>query len=221
MAFEMVFASLLYLFIAYYLLQGRITLVFFINMFMDMAGPVVMMAILGKVFGIYGFFAGIPVAAVLNYVGVRLYIRQKYGKENDPLMIHDKEKDTCSEIFEFPVTPADIVRTRDEMEEILRQNGVTIKVIFRTMRLFEELFMLVYENNKGKNVLGECSLMISEDKIKLIARNNGKEMNLAEYDEKISSFRQYSLNQLITTRNYRAKDLSMMSFNRTMFEFER
>ncbi len=221
MAFEMVFISLLYLASSYYLVQGRIGLVFFINMFMDMLSPIVFMALLGKVFGLYGIFAGITVAGAVNYAGMRLYIRQRYGKENDPLMNYDKEKNIYSEVYEFPVTPADIVRTRDSMEEVLTQSGVSVKVIFRTMRLFEELFMMVYDHNEGRKVLGECSLMITDDKITLITRNNGKEMNLAEYDNKVSSFRQYSLNQLITTRNYAGKDLSMMSFNRTMFEFER
>ena len=59
---------------------------------------------------------------------------------------------------ELKVTPEMIVRFRDEIGLFLKDFGCQSGQINKTMLIFEELFMPIYDRNSRKKVLAECTI---------------------------------------------------------------
>jgi Na+-driven multidrug efflux pump len=220
MSLGFVFSSLNFLMSSYYLIIDRVILGFAVTMLRAMVVPLASGLLLGRIFGIYGLFAGIAVAAPLTLVISQLMVRVRVGKENYPFLIHDREMGKKSYLFELEVEPKDIIATSERVEEILLKEGIDKNSALRVMRACEEIFMLVYDKNPGEKVLGECSVILDGKTLKFITRCNGRILDMTDTDMKVDSFRGYSLSQLISTRGFEEKGLAAMSFNRNMLKID-
>ena len=212
------FVCLLYLITSYYLLIDRIVLGTIICAMRDVVLAIPLIFILGEFFGIYGVFWGAALSAAAAYFLTRLYIRLRYGKKDWPLLLEDKIRETNGMLFELSVTPEEIVKARDDLEKALMDEGFVRRDVMRFVRLFEESFMLVYDNNPGSEVSAECEIIIKNENVRLIGRDNGKVTTASEEDMDLDSLRTYSLSQLIAYRNVGTAYLKALSFNRNMFE---
>lgn len=220
MSLGFAFSSLNFLITSYYMIIDRIILGFVITMLRTMVVPLISGLFLGRVFGIYGLFAGIALAAPLTLVISQLLVRVRVGKENYPFLIHDREMDKKTYLFELEVEPKNIIATSERVEETLLKEGIDKNSALRVMRACEEIFMLVYDKNPGEKVLGECSVILDGKTLKLITRCNGRILDMTDTDMKVDSFRGYSLSQLISTRGFEEKGLAAMSFNRNMLKID-
>ena len=128
------------------------------------------------------------------------------------------EKEVKSFIFEYRICPDEIVRNRDLLEQTLKENGIEQKKIAKTMLIFEETLMLIYEKNAGSETMGECAMNIHQDRITLIFRDNGILMDLTDLDMEINSFRTYIAPVLLQNMVINSRHLTAMSFNRNCFE---
>ena len=86
------------------------------------------------------------------------------------------------------------------------------------MLLFEELFMFIYDENKGKGICAECAVNIYQDRVVLVGRDDGKELDISDEEMKPASLRHYVVSRLISQKGTSSKHLIAMSFNRNMFE---
>ncbi len=172
----------------------------------------------GAAFGINGMFAGIAAAPFLTIPIMFIYVRYRYGKEAWPLPLEQNGRPAGSYLFEFPVQPEDITGTRDRIGKLLGERGFDKGSVTQVMLLFEELFMFIYDENLGGGICAECAINIYQNKVVLVGRDDGKELDISNEDIKITSLRHYVVSRLISQKGTSSKHLIAMSFNRNMFE---
>ncbi len=219
LSLTMVFTCRLFLDSSYYVLADKISLGVFASFLRDLF-PVLPLAVTGGLLGgVYGMFIGLMAGPPLGYLLSRLYIKYRYGSENYPLFIADAEKRKKVKLFEFQVLPDKIVRVRDEIGEAMKANGCPPRQIGQTMLLFEELFMLIYDNNPGRVILAECMAEIGET-VRLVTKDDGKIIDLAGEDQPITSLRSYVLSDLLDAYNIKGVHYLTLSFNRNILEIK-
>ena len=108
---------------------------------------------------------------------------------------------------------------RDEIGEKLRKCGYSAGTVNRTMLLFEELFMLIYDHNPGRKVLAECSVELG-DKVRLIAKDDGNMLDLTDTDLEVSSLRSYIVSTLVGNLTEKRVRFVTLSFNRNALEIK-
>lgn len=213
------FVSLLYLVSSYDLLIDRISLGLLTSALRDVLLPASLAVVLGYFFGIYGVCVGIGIAPALAVLILRLYLQKKYPDEA-PLLLGDDSK-LPSYLYGLPLEEANIVATRNRIEADLRTHSCDSKTVNNVMVLFEDVCMLLREKNSGVSVEAECSLLILDDRIRMIFRDTGASFDITDADMDISSLRSYIVSNLATHVSYKRTHLPAMSFNRNVFEVKR
>ena len=218
MALGLVHLSFLYLLTSYYLIIDKILLGFIISGMQNFFVVVPLSVLLGKIFGVYGMFAGIALAPALAYYLSLLYVRLRYGKENCPLMLADRKKSMQEAFFEFTVTPEMIIAVQKQAGDFLRHNGVSQKNVMKSELLIEELFMLIYEKNGKKNTIcAECTVIVKDNTVRIITKDDGVLFNIADEDAGISSLRSFVVASFMETLKTQKRYLTTMSYNRNTF----
>ena len=218
MSVSLPFISLLYFLTSYHLIIERIRLGFVVSALRDVLIAIPMTLIGGLVFGIYGVFFGMVVSPAAAWLVTRIWVTVKEGKENWPLLINGLEEKVSNYIFEFKAVPEEIIGVRDNVEKLLTKEGFVSRDIMRCLFIVEETFMLIHDSNPGMEVCAECVVVIEGDKVCIIARDDGKPVDLTDSDMKIDSFRAYSMAQFVRNRKIKTKHLLAISFNRNIFE---
>lgn len=219
LSLTLVFTCRLFLDSSYFVLADKISLGVFASFLRDLFPELPLAIIGGLLGGVYGMFTGLAIAQPFGYLLSWAYVKYKYGSENYPLFIADAEKHKKVKLFEFQVLPDKIVRVRDEIGEALKANDCPLRQINQTMLLFEELFMLIYDNNRGRVLLAECMVEIGET-VRLITKDDGKIIDLTDADQHITSLRSYVLSNLLGTHNIKRVHYLTLSFNRNVFEIK-
>lgn len=212
------FVSLLYLVSSYDLLIDRISLGLLTSALRDVLLPASLAVVLGYFFGIYGVCVGIGIAPALAVLILNLYLQKKYPDEA-PLLLGEDSK-LPSYLYGLPLEEANIVATRNRIEADLRTHSCDSKTVNNVMVLFEDVCMLLREKNSGGSVEAECSLLILDDRIRMIFRDTGASFDITDADMDISSLRSYIVSNLATHVSYKRTHLPAMSFNRNVFEIK-
>ncbi len=212
--------SLLYLLTSYYLILDRILLSSAVNFLRLMFFSIIFALSGSALWGVYGLFAGIALAPFVTWLSLVAYVTLKYGKGAYPLLTETEGMSNESFLFEFPITPEDIVSTRNDVEKTLMDLGFEKQSVLRAILLFEEIFMLIYGRNRGTLVQAECSIAISGDILRFIGRDNGVDYDLSDEDMIPESLRDYVVSRLASRKAFASKHLIAMSFNRNMFEIK-
>lgn len=176
--------------------------------------PVAFAAIWGFKGMVWGFFAT-PFAA---FAVASAYIILVYGKEAYPYAI--PENDSTIFIHEFAFTNQEIMllcsTLRDEMASI----GLSSSLMTKVELILEETLMIVEEKNPGrKQLLGDCTLIVTDKTVNLITRDNGILFDIIEETDKGSSLRHYVASRFISGSE--AAYLTTISFNRNSFLWRR
>lgn len=217
MSLTVLFTCRLFLDSSYFILVERVPLGVLDSFLRDLF-PAILFAVLGGLAGgVYGMFIGLMLAPPAGFFLSVLYIKTKYGRENYALFLVDMENKKKMEMFEFKVTPGTITQVRDEIGARLKDCSCSERQINRTMLIFEELFMLIYENNPGRTVLAECAVETG-DAIRLITKDNGRIIDLTDTDRDISSLRSYVFSSLLEAHTTRRIHYLALSYNHTVLE---
>ncbi len=212
-----IFACRMYLDSSVFILAGKIPLGVF-DTFLRELFPALPLAVLGgRIGGVWGMFAGVMLSPVLGYLLSWLYVCRRYGRENYPLFLADKEREGQRELFEFRVAPGSVVQIRDRIGGMLRENACPEPLTARTMLLFEELFMLICENNPGRTVLAECCVEL-EGSVRLITKDDGAILDLMNADSGVSSLRSYVTSSLLDAHTSGRVHFLALSCNRNVLE---
>jgi hypothetical protein len=163
-------------------------------------------------------FAGVAVSPALAYVISVLYIRIRYGAENYPLLLADKLKGFKHKFYELKLDPASIVKTQQQVEKYLCENGIDRKISFKVKLLIEDLFMLIYEKNGvDKNVYAECTVFIRENGVQIITKDDGVLFDLSSDDVVTGSIVEFMVSSYMEKLKDNKKYLTTMSYNRNTF----
>ena len=214
-----VFVSLLYLSTSYYLLIDRIGLGLCISALRDVIVTAPAAVLLGLLFGINGMFAGFAAASLIAWLASLLLLRFRYGADA-PLLLGDREREKDALLYCFDAVTDSVMSTRDTLAGDLQERGFDGRTVNRAMLFFEELFMLICEKNPGVRVQAECTVIIEGEKIRMITRDTGAKLDLADPDMEIDSLRSYVISNLTSRISLQKQHLVTMSFNRNMIEFE-
>jgi len=214
--------SLLYLLTSYYLIADYILIGFVMSSLRDTVISLPVAVILGKLFGIYGLFAGAAISPLIAYVLSIGYIWLRYGRENCPLMLAGKEKSIRSAFYEFVVEPENVIDIQHEAEAFLEKENISKNVIFKTKLLLEELFMLIYEKNqthgdKEAEVCAECTLILKNEGVHIIIKDDGVLFDIAREDVSAHSLAEFAVSGYMEKLKENKMYLTTMSYNRNTF----
>ena len=217
MSLTLIFTCRMFLDSSYFILVKRISLGVF-DAFLRELFPALPMAVLGgRLGGVWGSFVGLALSPVVGYLISVLYICLRYGRENYPLFLADKEKETKKTLFEYTVAPEAIIEVRDEIGALLRENACPEPLTARTMLLFEELSMLIREANPGKEVLAECTVELGAS-VCLILKDDGAILDLMDTDRRVASLRAYVASSLLGAHTVSRIHFLALSYNRNVLE---
>lgn len=217
MSLSLIFVCRMFLDTSYYILVDRISLGVQVSALRDILISVLLMIPGCSLGGINGLFLSLAAAPVLGYALSVLYVRTRYGKESYPLFLKEVLHGDGMVLFEFDVTPDSIIRTRDEIERTLKKAKCPPKTVLRTMLLFEELFMVVYEKNPGKTVLAECSLRPGR-RVHMVTKDNGILFDPTDSDLPVESLRSYVLATVMERYKSSKTHILTLKFNRNAFD---
>ena len=215
---SLVFISLLYLITSYYLLIDKIFLGVIISGMRDVIFALPLAVILGLLFNETGMFIGIMIAPFISCIVAAFYVYLKYGKENFPLILADREKAVKEKLFDIYIEPEAIIRLQSSISDYLEENEVNYRVIGRIKLLTEEIFMLIYEKNEArKDLCGECVINIEEDGVQMITKDDGKIFNISDEDVIPGSILSFAVSSYMEAMKEEKKNLTTMSCNRNTF----
>ena len=120
-------------------------------------------------------------------------------------------------LFEFCVLPNVVTSIRDQIGVALKEGGCSEQLINRSMFIFEELFMMIYDCNAGKSVCAECAVEIGET-IRLITKDDGQIVVLTETDRNVTSLRSYALSNMLESHTTRRMHSLVLSYNHNALE---
>ena len=163
---------------------------------------------------VWGFFLTPFVTLLFGYIFVSI----KYGKKMFPFIIPESENKIF--VHEIEVNEEEIVALNNLVDEDLKTCNVSAATISQVQLMIEETFMIVKEKNPTKKVLGDCSLIVNDDMVHLITRDNGIIFNIIDVNAEINSLRQYVAARMIE-KNSGAEYLTTISFNRNSYLWER
>lgn len=211
-----VFVSLLYLMTSYDLLIEKIPLGLAASALRDVIISVPLSVILGFFFGPCGMFAGFAISPALALFLYHLYLQKKHPGDT-PLLLGDR-KNLPSFLYNLKVEQEAVVRTRDEIGQMLREHSLDDRTVNRVMLLFEELFMMINERNGSRTVIGECGILLMDGCVRMIVRDTGQPFDITDADMAVSSLRSYVVSNVAESVSPKKTHLSAMSFNRNVFE---
>lgn len=214
------FTGLMYLLTSYYLVRNKILLGLGLSALRDVVAAAPLVIIGGISFGIYGIMAGASVSCAVAYIASLVYISLRYGKDNCPLLLNELEKIQKYGYYELLLTPDNIVGTVEKVDRMLKGFDVPENCVNKAAVLIEDMFMLVREKNDNRTVYAECTVIIKEDGVQILTKDNGVLFDLTEDDMKITSLRAYLVSGISRNLTADKNNLTTMGCNRNVFYLE-
>ena len=211
------FTSLLYLITSYYLTIDQIKIGVIACALRDVVFSVLLGVALGKIFGVAGMFAGLGVAPAVAFGIFMLVIRLRYGKADCPLLLSKVPGHKNITNFELSIEPKKIINLQQEVGSLLENNNVDQLSVNKVKLLIEELYMLIWEKNEEKSVLGEMTIYIDPDQIRIISKDNGVLFDISEEDVDVTSITSYLVSAYMEKLGENRQYLTTMSFNRSTY----
>ena len=118
---------------------------------------------------------------------------------------------------EISVDPKKIIRLQQEVGSLLEDNKVDTLTMNRVKLLIEELYMLIWEKNNEKAILGEITIYIDPDQIRIISKDNGVLFDISEEDVDVTSITSYLVSAYMEKLGENRQYLTTMSFNRSTY----
>ena len=211
------FTSLLYLVTSYYLTIDQIKIGVIACAMRDVVFSVILGVTLGRIFGVAGMFLGLGVAPAVGFVLCMLALRIRYGKKDCPMLLSKVPGHENINTFEVTIEPKKIMDLQQEVGSLLEDNNVDTLTVNKVKLLIEELYMLVWEKNDEKTVLGEMTIYLDPDQIRILSKDNGVLFDISEEDVNVTSLTSFLVSSYMEKLGQNRQYLTTMSFNRSNF----
>ena len=99
----------------------------------------------------------------------------------------------------------------------MKESGCSDQLMNRTMFIFEELFMLIYDCNPAKTVYAECTVELGES-VRLITKDDGQIVDLTDTDHHVVSLRSFTLSNMIESHTTLRVHSLALSYNHNALE---
>ena len=214
----MVFCSAISLMTSYYMLIDHVGLSVGITFLKD--GLLYsLLPVLGSVlFAQTGMWAAFAVAPLLALALSLLYIRFRYGREQFPYLLEDKQRPIL--VFDDVLTRESCVKLSEQVLEALRSRGFSDRSATQAALFTEEIGLTLIEKNKTarKPLLVEISLLFEESSVLLIERDSGAIFDVTDPELKIDGLSSFVINGLLNAQKEKAY-LTTTGYNRNMIRF--
>ena len=211
------FTSLLYLITSYYLTIDRIAIGVVACAMRDVLFSVILGVTLGKIFGVTGMFLGLGVAPAVGFALCMLALRIRYGKKDCPMLLSKVPGHENINTFEVTIEPKKIMDLQQEVGRLLEDNNVDTLTVNKVKLLIEELYMLIWEKNDEKTVLGEMTIYLDPDQIRILSKDNGVLFDISEEDVNVTSLTSFLVSSYMEKLGQNRQYLTTMSFNRSTY----
>ena len=212
------FVSLLYLITSYYLVIERISLGLFSSALRDVILSGIFALIFGNILGLKGVFIGMAVAPLAAYIILMIYITLRYGRDNRPLLLGEIAGNSKSYLFDLYTEPTEIIGLQKDIEKTLMENGIDNRAVAQVKLLIEELYMLIREKNDNRSVLCECSIILHNDNVQIITKDEGILFDISKEDVDVTSLTAFAVSSYMEKMGNTRRRLTTMSFNRSSFK---
>ena len=214
----MVFCSAISLMTSYYMLIDHVGLSVGITFLKD--GLLYsLLPVLGSVlFAQTGMWAAFAVAPLLALALSLLYIRFRYGREQFPYLLEDKQRPIL--VFDDVLTRESCVRLSERVNKALRDRGFSGRSATQAALFTEEIGLTLIEKNKTarKPLLVEISLLFEDSSVLLIERDSGAIFDVTDPELKIDGLSSFVINGLLNAQKEKAY-LTTTGYNRNMIRF--
>ena len=214
----MVFCSAISLMTSYYMLIDHVGLSVGITFLKD--GLLYsLLPVLGSVlFAQTGMWAAFAVAPLLALALSLLYIRFRYGREQFPYLLEDKQRPIL--VFDDVLTRESCVSLSEQVNKALRDRGFSDRSATQAALFTEEIGLTLIEKNKTarKPLLVEISLLCEGSSVLLIERDSGVIFDVTDPELKIDGLSSFVINGLLNAQKEKAY-LTTTGYNRNMIRF--
>lgn len=214
----MVFCSAISLMTSYYMLIDHVGLSVGITFLKD--GLLYsLLPVLGSVlFAQTGMWAAFAVAPLLALALSLLYIRFRYGREQFPYLLEDKQRPIL--VFDDVLTRESCVSLSEQVNKALRDRGFSGRSATQAALFTEEIGLTLIEKNKAcrKPLLVEISLLFEDSSVLLIERDSGAIFDVTDPELKIDGLSSFVINGLLNAQKEKAY-LTTTGYNRNMIRF--
>lgn len=184
-----------------------------------LAAPLIFPLVFTAPWGFHGFVWGFFAAPFAAVAVTAACIIVKYGKKAFPFAID--ENDSTIFIHEYAVNPQELVVLRETLRGEMKSAGLPDSLANKVEIVLEETTMIVAEKNKAKKqILGDCTLIITGDTVNMITRDNGELFDIMQEADSSTSLRHYVASRMINDC-LGAAYLATISFNRNSFVWQR
>ncbi len=177
--------------------------------------PLILTTALISTRGFKGYAYSNMLYPILSAIIIIIFLLIKYKKGKLPYLLDDWKTTTIYEAYKISPEQAPITSAR--INEQLTAQGVDEKIKNEICLIVEEMMLVVFNKNNEKKVDGDASILISENDIRLIFRDNGKIFDITKSEDFVKSLGEYVLSLVI--ENLEKEKLTMLSFNRSCFKW--
>jgi len=206
--------GLYYLYCAYYPAVGHVLLGNIATAIYMLITPLAVAMPLGDTFGFNGLSWGFMFTSVITVIATVLMIHIKYGRNAAPLILENTEEKALS--YDLCLCRESITALCDRVRSDLTERDIDHSIVNEVQLIMEESYMTILEVNKNKPVLSECNLLIADQSLRLITRDNGRIFDITDADAKVKDLRSYMLARLME-HNPERSHVTTISFNRNSY----
>lgn len=201
MSLGIVFSAQLTLFFVYYYLIGKSKLAIAVSLTSDLLLPVGTALLLWKISGgdpvcIWIGLTGSGFLSVLVLSGV---ILGRYGRGKYPLLFSG-ERDRDIYIYAFLTEDGMSSAASETALRLLRGKNISDRLLPGVC--MEELINLIRQQNDGKPVLVECTLIAEQNGLRMVFRDDGLRLNITGETAGQYSFLKYIADSVMTAAAY-------------------
>jgi len=206
--------GLYYLYCAYYPAVGHVVLGNIATAIYMLITPLAVAMPLGNTFGFSGLTWGFMLTSVITVIAMMLMIRFRFGRAAGPLILEKTGEKPLS--YDLCLSRESIDALCDRVRSDLTERGVAPGIINEVQLVIEESYLTILEENSSRSVLSECNILLSDQSLRLITRDNGVIFDITDADAKVKGLRSYVLARLME-HNPERSHVTTISFNRNSY----
>ena len=213
----LVCTALVMLFNSYFIFIGHEGLACTLTLLANLAVPVALYPVFGRIFGINGVWAALGAAPIVTVALFSAFLLVRYGRGMFPFLL-PKDRDAGLRVFNLMLTEAEITETSSAVSRFLTSQGFPEATVYRAALMVEEVFMVVKDRNGARKVRGEATLDLNDGGLALILRDDGEVFDITDADARITSLRTYLVASVMEAIP-RRMNLTTTGYNRNVFKF--
>lgn len=184
----------------------------------DLFTPILFAVLLGIIGGYKGMVWGFFLSSVGSLLIGAGCIVVKHGIKALPFDIQPSSDKIF--VHELAIEDSELTVLNEIVHKEMVEAGVEKSLANKVELMLEETFVIVKKYNEGKRILADCTIMINDNQLRLITRDNGKIFDITKVDENIKSLEHYVAARVMESAEEKVY-MTAVSFNRNSFLWKR